>query len=102
MHREMPWAYVSKLLGVSKKTLLKYCRQLRIAYIRYPDGSFRFREETLEFFLGHNTVPAARPVKASFYPAQTDRINGTEWHKIRSPIYHNRVQYTAARSSVNC
>lgn len=49
----------AKLLGVSRKTLLKWCREKRISYIRYPNGAFKFREETLNFFLGHHTVHAA-------------------------------------------
>ena len=51
-------ADAAKLLGVSTKTLLKWCREKRISYIRYPNGAFKFREETLNFFLGHHTVPA--------------------------------------------
>jgi len=48
----------AKSLGVSTKTLLKWCREKRITYIRYPNGAFKFREETLNFFLGHHTVLA--------------------------------------------
>ena len=51
-------AAAAKELGVSKKTLLKWCREKRIAHIRYPSGAIKFREETLNFFLGHHTVPA--------------------------------------------
>jgi len=45
-------------LNVSRKTLLKYCRQKRITFIRYPDGSLRFREAALNLFLAHHTIPA--------------------------------------------
>jgi excisionase family DNA binding protein len=48
----------AKLLGISKKTLLKWCKEKRVSYIRYPNGAFKFRESTLDFFLGHNTIPA--------------------------------------------
>jgi excisionase family DNA binding protein len=55
-------AQAATLLGLHKKTLLKYTRQGRITYIRYPDGSRRFRESTLNHFLSSNTVPATRPL----------------------------------------
>ena len=59
--RKYSTADAAKLLGVSKKTLLKWCREKRISYIRYPSGVFKFREETLNFFLGHHTVHAKAP-----------------------------------------
>jgi len=46
------------MLGVSKKTLLKWCREKRISYIRYPGGVFKFRESVLDIFLQHNSIPA--------------------------------------------
>ena len=55
----------AKLLAVSKKTLLKWCKEGRIAFIRYPNGAFKFREETLNFFLGHNMIPATKPAPSS-------------------------------------
>jgi excisionase family DNA binding protein len=55
----------AEALRISKKTLLKYCKEKRIAYIRYPGGDFRFRESTLNFFLGQNTVPATKAPPAS-------------------------------------
>jgi excisionase family DNA binding protein len=45
-------------LGVSRKTLLKWCKEKRITYIRYPGGAFKFRESTLDIFLGRNTIHA--------------------------------------------
>jgi excisionase family DNA binding protein len=51
-------ADAAKMLGISKKTLLKWCREKRISYVRYPGGTFKFREETLDFFVGHRIVRA--------------------------------------------
>jgi len=61
--RKYSTTQAAKLLGVSKKTLLKWCDEKRISYIRYPGGAFKFREETLDLFLGRNIGPAtnARP-----------------------------------------
>jgi excisionase family DNA binding protein len=41
----------ARYLGVSKKTLLKYCSQHLITFMRYPDGSFRFRKAALDLFM---------------------------------------------------
>ena len=46
----------AKILGLNKKTLLGYCHQRLISYILYPDGSFRFRRETLNQWLSQRTV----------------------------------------------
>jgi excisionase family DNA binding protein len=43
-------------IGVSKKTLLKYCRQRHITFMRYPGGEFRFRLVALDLFMGRCTV----------------------------------------------
>jgi excisionase family DNA binding protein len=51
-------ADAAKALGVSKKTLLKWCKEKRISYVRYPSGAFKFRESVLEVFMGRNSVPA--------------------------------------------
>jgi len=46
----------AKYIGVSKKTLLKYCRQRHIVYMRYPGGEFRFRQTALDVFCARCTV----------------------------------------------
>jgi len=46
----------AKYLGVSKKTLLKYCAQRHVVYMRYPDGSFRFRKAALDVFMAKCTI----------------------------------------------
>jgi excisionase family DNA binding protein len=48
----------ARMLGVSKRTLLKWCHESRISFIRYPEGAYKFRESVLEIFLGRNTIPA--------------------------------------------
>ena len=50
-------------LRLSKRTLLSYCRQKRITYIRLK-GKFLFRESILEIFIEHHAVRAknATPV----------------------------------------
>src|SRR5580700_7591832 len=52
----------SRYLGVSKKTLLKYCSQHLITFMRYPDGSFRFRKAALHLFTAKCTIDAERKV----------------------------------------
>jgi excisionase family DNA binding protein len=34
-------------LGISKNTLLKYCRERHIGFMRYAGGEFRFRQSNL-------------------------------------------------------
>lgn len=55
-------AAAAKYIGVSKKTLLKYCRERRVNFMRYPGGEFRFRESALDLFMGRHTVPATRAI----------------------------------------
>ena len=43
-------------IGVSKKTLLKYCRQHHITFMRYPGGEFRFRQSALDLFMARCTI----------------------------------------------
>lgn len=43
-------------LGVSKKTLLKYCKARHLVYMRYPGGEFRFRQSSLDLFQARCTV----------------------------------------------
>jgi excisionase family DNA binding protein len=45
-------------LGVSRKTLLKYCRSRQLSFMRFPGGDFRFRESVLEIFMRRCTVSA--------------------------------------------
>lgn len=53
-------AKAAAALGVAKRPLLKWRKEGRIAYVTYPDGSFRFRESTLNYFIGSNTTQAIR------------------------------------------
>jgi excisionase family DNA binding protein len=46
----------AKYIGVSKKTLLKYCHKHHITFMRYPDGSFRFRKIALDQFMARCTI----------------------------------------------
>jgi excisionase family DNA binding protein len=48
----------AKLLGVSKKTLLRFCHQRLITYMLYPDG-YRFRESALQIWMQSRTMKAA-------------------------------------------
>jgi len=48
----------AQYLNLSRKTLLRYCHLRQITFIRYPDGSLRFREAALNLFLAHHTIPA--------------------------------------------
>lgn len=56
--RTLSTAEAAERLGVSKKTLLKYCREHYITYMRYPGGEFRFRESVLEMFQARCTIKA--------------------------------------------
>ena len=47
----------AKALRLSKRTLLEYCRQSRISYVRLR-GKFLFRESVLDIFIRRNSVPA--------------------------------------------
>lgn len=47
----------ARALGISKRSLLQYCRERRISYVRLK-GKFVFRESVLDMFLGRNSVPA--------------------------------------------
>jgi excisionase family DNA binding protein len=67
--KKYPTIQAAKLLGVSKKTLLKWCKEKRISYIRYPGGTFMFREEVLSVFLGRNTIPATNAPPQKFRKA---------------------------------
>jgi excisionase family DNA binding protein len=51
-------AAAAKYIGVSKKTLLKYCVEHRITFMRYPGGEYRFRQSSLDYFMGKHTVQA--------------------------------------------
>jgi excisionase family DNA binding protein len=50
----------AKYLGISKKTLLKYCAKNRIGYHRYPSGAFYFRQSDLGLFLARTYVPSVQ------------------------------------------
>jgi hypothetical protein len=52
----------ARYIGVSKKTLLKYCGQHLITFMRYPDGSFRFRKVALDLFMAKCTIQASQKV----------------------------------------
>jgi excisionase family DNA binding protein len=46
----------AQYIGVSKKTLLKYCRQHHVTFMRYPGGEFRFRQTALDVFMARCTI----------------------------------------------
>jgi excisionase family DNA binding protein len=50
----------AKYIGVSKKTLLKYCRHRHVVYMRYPGGEFRFRPTALDVFMARCTIQGER------------------------------------------
>lgn len=52
----MSTSQAAKYIGVSKKTLLKYCRERHIVFMRYPGGEFRFRKAALDLFMARSTV----------------------------------------------
>jgi excisionase family DNA binding protein len=56
----LPTSEAAKYIGVSKKTLLKYCHQRHITFMRYPDGSFRFRKTALDLFMARCTIQGAK------------------------------------------
>jgi len=45
----------SRYIGVSKKTLLKYCRRREITFMIYPSGEYRFRTSSLDIWLAKRT-----------------------------------------------
>jgi predicted site-specific integrase-resolvase len=51
-------AAAATFIGVSKKTLLKYCRNRQITFMIYPDGSYRFRQSALDIWLQSRTFAA--------------------------------------------
>jgi hypothetical protein len=55
----------ARYIGVSKKTLLKYCSQHLITFMRYPDGSFRFLKAALDLFIAKCTIQAGHKVAQS-------------------------------------
>jgi excisionase family DNA binding protein len=52
----LPTSEAAKYISVSKKTLLKYCHQYYVTFMRYPDGSFRFRRTALDQFMARCTI----------------------------------------------
>ena len=62
-------AAAAQYIGVSKKTLFKYCRERRINFMRYPGGGFRFRESALDQFMGRHTIQSTNTP-----PVQLKRI----------------------------
>lgn len=49
----------AKVIGVTKKTLLKYCHARQITFMIYPDGSYRFRQSALDIWMARRTQKAA-------------------------------------------
>ena len=45
----------AKYIGVSKKTLLKYCRKREITFMIYPGGEYRFRQSALDIWQAKRT-----------------------------------------------
>jgi excisionase family DNA binding protein len=60
MERIHKSASAAKYLGVSKKTLLKYCADHRVTFMRYPGGDYRFRQSSLDYFMGRHTIQAKK------------------------------------------
>jgi excisionase family DNA binding protein len=57
--RNLSTAQAAAFLGVSKKTLLKYCHSRKISFMRYPGGDYRFRESVLDIFMRRCTIPSS-------------------------------------------
>ena len=51
-------AKCSRLLGISKKTLHRLCREGRIAYVEINDKERRFRPDQIQEYIERRTVPA--------------------------------------------
>jgi excisionase family DNA binding protein len=49
----------AEYIGVSKKTLLGYCKRRLINFMRYPDSSFRFRKSALDLFMAQCEIKAS-------------------------------------------
>lgn len=58
MERILNSSEAAKVIGVSKKTLLKFCHRRQINFMVYPDGSFRFRQSALDLWMSQRTVTA--------------------------------------------
>ena len=61
MERTLTTSQAAEVLGISKKTLLKYCRSGQISFMRYPGGDYRFRETTLDIFQRRCTISSSEP-----------------------------------------
>jgi excisionase family DNA binding protein len=61
----MSASQAARYLGVSKKTLLRYCRDHLITYLRYPGGDFKFRKVALDLFLTQHTISVPNRVSKS-------------------------------------
>jgi excisionase family DNA binding protein len=62
--RTLTTSQAAEFLGISKKTLLKYCRSRQISFLKYPGGDFRFRETTLDIFMRRCTIPSSLEASA--------------------------------------
>jgi len=59
-NRILNTARAAQVIGVSKKTLLKYCHKRQITFMIYPDGSYRFRQSALDIWLAKRTIQEAK------------------------------------------
>jgi excisionase family DNA binding protein len=56
--RTVGTAEAAKYIGVSKKTILKYCRKRQITFMIYPGGEYRFRQSALDIWMASRTYQA--------------------------------------------
>jgi excisionase family DNA binding protein len=54
----LPAREAARQLNVSKKTLLKWCAEKRINYIRHPSGATKFRQSAIDLFNAQHEVKA--------------------------------------------
>ena len=64
----LPAKVAAKKLGLSKKTLLKYCQERRLNYIALPGytdrkkkqhpGAYKFRQSAIDLFIAQHEIKA--------------------------------------------
>jgi excisionase family DNA binding protein len=58
--RILSTAGAAAYIGVSKKTILKYCRRREITFMIYPGGEYRFRQSALDIWLAKRTYQVSK------------------------------------------
>jgi excisionase family DNA binding protein len=56
MDRWLSSCEAAAYIGVSKKTLLLYCKRRQITFTIHPSGAYRFRQSALDVWLASRTV----------------------------------------------